>query len=329
MNSPNILQKLYLARALNEDATKIFEHPKQLDESYTQRKQYGRKPPTPEQAEARKANAAKWVKGRKKTHKLVDSPSGKKKIWVPKDQTNEAWEAGFQTYREAHREVQDSLRADAKKKRLHTLSLLTKVHRGEMTPAQFTKAHKKAGGFSTYKEIMSTPYWSKKMAKVSKKPRTPKPMSEETLAEGSRGQARLGRMMKSLVRNQRQGKEIIGKRPEHYNVRALVSPNDPEVKKYHEDLRAGVAHMKKKDALRRQINARTRAAAMRERMKAGLNPELKLRDTLSPSIPSPAHQGKPINVTGGYEHQENPKRIPKAIQKYRQSSWRKMMRQGK
>lgn len=329
MNSPNILQKLYLARALNEDMTKIFEHPEQFDESYTERKQYGRKPPTPEQAAARKEAAAKWVEGRKKTHNLVDSPSGKKKIWVPKDQTNEAWEAGFETSREAHRGVQDSLRADAKKKRLHTLSLLTKVHRGEMTPAQFTKAHKKAGGFSTYKEVMSTPYWSKKMAKVSKKPRTPKPMSEETLAEGSRGQARLGRMLKALIRNQRQGKAIIGKRPEHYHIRALVSPNDPEVKKHHENLSAGVAHMKKKDALRRQINARTRAAAMRERGRAGLHPALPSGGSLSPSIPSPAHQGKPINVTGGYEHQENPKRIPAKLKKYREASMRKKMFKGK
>ena len=156
-----------------------------------------------------------------------------------------------------------------------------------------------------------------------------KQMALSPITEGSRGTARLGRMMKSLVRNQRQGKAIIGKRPEHYHIRALVSPNDPEVKKYHEDLRAGVAHMKKKDTLRRQINARTRAAAMRERGRAGLHPALPSGGSLSPSIPSPAHQGKPINVTGGYEHQENPKRIPSAVKKYRQASWRKMMWQGK
>lgn len=130
----------------------------------------------------------------------------------------------------------------------------------------------------------------------------PKVQNEETitegllnkieLAEGSRGTARLERMKKSLIRNLRQGRKIIGDK----------------------GIFAGASHMAKKYDLRRQISDRTRAAAMRERGRAGLHPGLKLRDAKSPS------QGINVNLTGGYEYQEDPKRIPKSVMRYRTSS---------
>ena len=113
------------------------------------------------------------------------------------------------------------------------------------------------------------------------------------LAEGSRGIKRLGRIMKSVTKNYQQGKAMIGKQGKDAaaSKASLVS---------------GLEHMMKKSELRKQISSRTRAAASRKRIRAGLSPKLPY-DTTATSA----------NTTGGYEYTENPKRVPKAIKTYR------------
>lgn len=139
------------------------------------------------------------------------------------------------------------------------------------------------------------------------------------LNEGSRGTQRLKRIMKSVTKNYEQGEKIIGKQDPDIRMAGFVNPNNAAAKEQSARLSAGVRHMEKKRGLRREINARTRAAAARERGRAGLNPNIPTSTSLSPAIVG-GPLGKNINRTGGYEHQENPKRIPKAVQNYRKAS---------
>jgi hypothetical protein len=326
MGAPNIQQQMYLKKALNENMDGMFNHPEQLDESYTMRKQYGRRAKmTPEQREAAKAKraAAKaegdaHVAKMSETHTWVKGSGKNGGKWVPKQETNES------TYAKSERA---SRRTGNFAKFLAAMDRRTanEMRRGGAS-RRTMKAHFNKGDFAAGSKAIKKFETDARRKQMALSPITEGLLNKIELAEGSRGTKRLERMTKSLVRNRRQGMEMIGKAPKDFYTRSLVSPNDPEVKAYKERAAAGVAHMEKKRALRNQINARTRAAAMRERGRAGLHPRLNQRDVLSPSIPSAAHQGKPINVTGGYEHQENPKRVPKAVQKYRDASWRKMMR---
>jgi hypothetical protein len=129
------------------------------------------------------------------------------------------------------------------------------------------------------------------------------------LVEGSRGVQRLKRIMKSVKKNYAQGKAMIGTRNADVAMRELVSPESPTAKASRAALHAGVSHMGKKKGLRGQISSRTRAAAMRERGRAGLNPRLPGGSAMMSK-----------NETGGYEHTENPKRVPSAVKTYRKAS---------
>lgn len=288
MGAPNIQQQLYLKKALNENMDGMFDHPKvQNEETITEG-----------------------------YHNKAMRAAGTPKFWGLE---NRATASELRRGGASKRTMKKYFNTDDYAAGTRAMQRFEKKARAKRNAALGSDAAR----ISTHATKMDA---KRKAARIAEDTITEGLLNKIELAEGSRGQARLGRMMKSLIRNRQQGKKMIGKAPKDFHTRSLVSPNDPEVKAYKEKLSAGVAHMGKKSALRRQINARTRAAAMRERGRAGLHPALNRRDVLSPSIPSAAHQGKPINVTGGYEHQENPKRIPKAVQKYRDASWRKMMR---
>ena len=94
------------------------------------------------------------------------------------------------------------------------------------------------------------------------------------LAEGSRGIKRLKRIMKSVTKNYQQGKAMIGKQGKDAAMLRLNSPKDPKSMASRASLVSGSEHMKKKSELRKQIASRTRAAASRERIRAGLSPKL-------------------------------------------------------
>jgi hypothetical protein len=89
MGIPNIQQQMYLKKALNENMDGMFDHPEQLDESYTMRKQYGRSAKvTPEQRAAYKAKGDAHVAKMSKTHTWVKGSGKNGGKWVPKQETN-------------------------------------------------------------------------------------------------------------------------------------------------------------------------------------------------------------------------------------------------
>jgi len=328
MGVPNIQQQMYLKKALNENMDGMFDHPEQLDESHAMRARYGRSAKmTPKQRAAAKAKRAAaratgdaYVAKMSETHTWVKGSGKNGGKWVPKQETNES------TYAKSLR-ASTGTGAENFDEFLAAMDRRTAniMRRGGASPRTM-KAHFNQGNFAAGSRAIEKFERDARRKQGAISPITEGLLNKIELAEGSRGKKRLERKLRSLAKNRKRGMEIIGKAPENWHIRSLVNPNDPEVKAYKERLAAGVAHMAKKRALRNQINARTRAAAMRERGRAGLHPRLNQRDVLSPSIPSAAHQGKPINVTGGYEHQENPKRVPKAVKKYREESRRKSMR---
>jgi len=323
MNSPNIHQRLYLAKALNENAEGIFDHDKNLDEgSYVHskgelkkavkgsKKEIGKAHKKGDKAQVKfwlankkdaesQMNESNDERGARELHLYADNhehlqrqrmrpiyknlvnkmakgnydPNKAHKLMMYgakdaadryhkehghkfdkgtvhkaashmlnhftmqakggdlnhllhkkyKGKISEEWGGGFQSSREAQGEVQAGLRADAKRQRAHTLSLLTKVHRGEMTPAQFTRAYKKVGGTRTHKELMSNPYWAKQMAKVSKKP-----MSEEYFAEEEKVspsvQKIMDRLKKKALKGARKKARVAGTKPRGDDAYAGKNP---------------------------------------------------------------------------------------------------------
>lgn len=240
MNSPNLLQQLYLKTALNENTDGMFEHP--VNEGY-----------------------------HKKAIRL------------------------FKAGRTADANLADD-KAEASEMRRGGASRETMKRR-----------------FSGRGDYAAGAKSREKFAKDARAKRKAKGITEgllQKLDEGSRGEQRLKRKIKSVTKNYQQGKAMVGKRDRDVAMRELVSPESTEAKASRAALIAGANHMKKKSRLRGEISSRTRAAAMRERGRAGLNPNL----------PSGASTIMSRNTTGGYEHQENPKRIPKAVQTYRKAS---------
>lgn len=318
MGIPNIQQQLYLKTALNESKDGMFEHPTDLDEGYHKKSmrliRAGDFERAAEQGDRAEASGLMRGGASKRTMKAhfnkkdyaagtkaqqrFDKAAAKKRDAALKakgiaEALEEKLDEGYQAKR---------MRIIRKygRKQLGSGSLLS-PKLDDFMKRSFKKKRQREERISGGKGAV-------KAMEVSARKKTAA-MKAKGLMEGSRGTKRLARIIKSVTKNYRQGKAIIGTRNRDVADRELIYPNSPEAVASRTRLHAGVAHMQKKTALRRQISSRTRAAAMRERGRAGLNPKLPYNASMTSA-----------NTTGGYEHTEYPKRVPSAIKNYRKAS---------
>lgn len=117
------------------------------------------------------------------------------------EQVDEEWGGGFQSFRDAHREVQAGLRREASANRKKLVADIKAVHSGKMTPAAFTRKHKTkfselplAKKMAASRAKAKAKYLAKKAAKAS----APKTDSAPSIMEGMQldeaGYKRLGRI---------------------------------------------------------------------------------------------------------------------------------------
>lgn len=318
MGAPNLHQQLYLKTALNESKDGMFDHPADLDEGYHKKSlrliRAGDWERAAEQGDRAEASSLMRGGASKRTMKAhfnkqdyaagtkaqqrFDKAAAKKRDAALKakgiaEALEEKLDEGYQAKR---------MRIIRKygRKQLGSNSLLS-PKLDDFMKRSFKKKRQR-------EERISGGKGSAKAMEVSARKKTAA-MKEKGLMEGSRGTQKLKRIVKSVKKNYQTGKAMIGTRNRDVAMRELVSPESPTAKATRAALNAGVDHMQKKAALRKQISSRTRAAAMRERGRAGLSPKLPKGSGMMPK-----------NETGGYEYTENPKRVPSAVKTYRKSS---------
>jgi hypothetical protein len=107
---------------------------------------------------------------------------------------SEEWGGGFQSYKDAHKEVQAGLRREASINRKKMVADIKAVHSGKMTPAAFTRKHKTkfselplAKKMAASRAKAKASYLAKKAAKAS----TPKTDSTPSIMEGFMRKKRL------------------------------------------------------------------------------------------------------------------------------------------
>ena len=107
---------------------------------------------------------------------------------------SEEWGGGFQSYKDAHKEVQAGLRRDASINRKKMVADIKAVHSGKMTPAAFTRKHKTkfselplAKKMAASREKAKARYLAKKAAKAP----APKADSAPSIMEGFMRKRRL------------------------------------------------------------------------------------------------------------------------------------------
>lgn len=107
---------------------------------------------------------------------------------------NEEWGGGFQSYKDAHKEVQAGFRREASINRKKMVADIKAVHSGKMTPAAFTRKHKTkfselplAKKMAASRAKAKARYLAKKAAKAS----TPKTDSTPSIMEGFMRKKRL------------------------------------------------------------------------------------------------------------------------------------------
>jgi len=107
---------------------------------------------------------------------------------------SEEWGGGFQSYKDAHKEVQAGLRRDASIQRRKMVADIKAVHSGKMTPAAFTRKHKTkfselplAKKMAASREKAKARYLAKKAAKAP----APKADSAPSIMEGFMRKRRL------------------------------------------------------------------------------------------------------------------------------------------
>jgi len=107
---------------------------------------------------------------------------------------SEEWGGGFQSYKDAHKEVQAGLRRDASINRRKMVADIKAVHSGKMTPAAFTRKHKTkfselplAKKMAASREKAKARYLAKKAAKAP----APKADSAPSIMEGFMRKRRL------------------------------------------------------------------------------------------------------------------------------------------
>lgn len=137
-------------------------------------------------AEITTARANFMAGGAKKRDLGIGSPR--------KAAVSEEWGGGFQSYRDAHREVQAGLRREASINRKKMVADIKAVHSGKMTPAAFTRKHKTkfselplAKKMAASRAKAKARYLAKKAAKGS----TPKTDSTPSIMEGFMRRKRL------------------------------------------------------------------------------------------------------------------------------------------
>lgn len=165
MNSPNLQQRIYLAKALNENTDALFDHPEMNEASRGV-------PFSTTQAELRKRNliAGKaWLAKKSKTHTKVPANNKKGYVWVPK-QEGEMNEA---VTRKHFQQVADIIKAhpDAKK-------------RAELA-AHHAEIFKKQNPRFDHERFFK--------AANAEKPMNEEEMGEESISEGVRRMRRLRR----------------------------------------------------------------------------------------------------------------------------------------
>jgi hypothetical protein len=209
---------------MNEQLEGIFDHDRQLNE--LSKKTYGnyikksaadidneKTDTNPKNEEEEEVEWRKRWKVRKRlkgigraTDALV---GGKKKANKSMREDVEGLEeSGFQSSSDAHRAVQDSMRADAKRQQNRTLDLLVKVHRGEISKRKFNKVH--GGGF-TFDELMKSRFYANKIKRMPKSKLAPakKPVMEAGEAELGRARKAEAQARKGAVK--RSGTTVDGK----------------------------------------------------------------------------------------------------------------------
>jgi hypothetical protein len=168
MNSPNLQQRLYLAKALNENTDTLFDHP-EMNEARGRNRGV---PFSKTEAELRKENMAAgkaWLAKKSKTHTKVPAKNKKGYVWVPK-QEGEMNEA---VTRKHFQQVADLIKAhpDAKK-------------RAELA-AHHAEIFKKQNPRFDHERFFK--------AANAEKPMNEEEMGEESISEGVRRMRRLRR----------------------------------------------------------------------------------------------------------------------------------------
>jgi hypothetical protein len=162
-----------------------------------------------------------WLENKKDAEEQLGNikahPDPKKRAELAR-QTNEEWGGGFQSSADAHREVQNSLRADAKRQQNRTLDLLVKVHRGEISKRKFNKVH--GGGF-TFDELMKSRFYANKIKRMPKyklapveKPAAAPKTKKKPVMEAVEAELRRARKAEAQARKyavQRTGTTVDGK----------------------------------------------------------------------------------------------------------------------
>ena len=333
MGAPNIQQQLYLKTALNESKDGMFDHPADLDEATKGshknvmrldkafRKSFDKNPKSAETE--RLAGAASLADKKLDAKELRRGGASERTMRrrINQDKWSEGWGAKNRFAREGQKKRRAALKAKGiaealqqkldegyQAKRLRIFRKANKNEFAKFAPGTEDFMKRSFKRKVTRDNTISGGKGSVRALDIRRRKKTAA-MKEKGLMEGSRGTQKLKRIMKSVTKNYRQGKAMIGTRNKDVAMRELVSPESPTAKATRAALNAGVDHMQKKAALRRQISSRTRAAAMRERGRAGLSPKLPKGSGMMPK-----------NETGGYEYTENPKRVPSAVKTYRKSS---------
>ena len=122
-------------------------------------------------------------------------------------QLDEEWGGGFQSFKDAHREVQAGLRREASANRKKLVADIKAVHSGKMTPAAFTRKHRTkfselplAKRMAASRAKAKANYLAKKAAKAS----APKADSAPSIMEGMQldeaGYQRLMRIKKAAYK---------------------------------------------------------------------------------------------------------------------------------
>ena len=127
------------------------------------------------------------ISGGRGSAKAFEIRAAKKKAAMQAEGLAEEWGGGFQSYQDAHREVQAGLRREASINRRKLVADIKAVHSGKMTPAAFTRKHKTkfselplAKKMAASRAKAKARYLAKKAAKAS----APKADSAPSIMEG-------------------------------------------------------------------------------------------------------------------------------------------------
>jgi hypothetical protein len=159
------------------------------------------------------------ISGGRGSAKAFEIRAAKKKAAMQAEGLAEEWGGGFQSYQDAHREVQAGLRREASINRRKLVADIKAVHSGKMTPAAFTRKHKTkfselplAKKMAASRAKAKARYLAKKAAKAS----APKADSAPSIMEGMElneaGYKRLMRLKKAAYKSGLMGSASYGKK---------------------------------------------------------------------------------------------------------------------